>query len=744
MQVEQEVGNGVVDGLQFRVKDNDPFAFKVLSNNLYSRKIEAVIRELSTNAADEHKRLGKDIPFEVSLPTYTDNRFTIRDFGEGLSHDDMQNMYISFFSSTKRNDNAVDGCLGLGSKSPFAVASEYQVTSWHNGVKNIYKCNKQNGIPTIKHIHSEPSDEPSGLQITLVPNDENRYPHEWKNSAERVYKFFSLKPSVNVDLNMDIDESLLFGEKWSFHEGLRENYAVMGNVAYKIDFSSIYDSEDSDFLQDLRSINGLILRFELGDFNFTPNREELDYNEKTRQCIILAVKKMVEDLLSSISNSIADCSDLYHARVAFLQRRDYLLRMFDARLSNGIHAKVRKMNLKFRNQKLFDNDNLAHLLTCFSRAFVYTKNEKNRITGSEKNEVVFNYLKHPLMYYYEGKKQKGRVRKELMKDESESVAMLMSLSDARNFLAIIGYEGDINNLIKPVDSLPAATSFSIRTAKHEIDRNGVRSKQEGVIDQDDEVYYVIRNRNEFLHSGHRFSFRDLNTMIRALFPLGELPSHIISITPSEAKRIKVEEADNMEEFIPFLLDKSVDFLNSKRDSIEKFLMEKKILKDLNENFVTFFTGWYGIQADLKGIIESLVEDHPLKKIIPYLNESSGNMSQQHQQYRNEFAKVYSLFTYNMEFSQRKMFDTTNISIAYESIYDMGRFENCIQQFNGKIKTNIYQLYIAWVDLNPKCKDQVIKTLNQMYQSGLMPQVIWEESEKIPYEFKANFSPNPND
>ena len=65
---------------------NSEFAFKILSNGLYSRKIEAVIRELSTNAADEHIFAGKrEVPFEVILPSYTGSIFSIRDFGNGLN-----------------------------------------------------------------------------------------------------------------------------------------------------------------------------------------------------------------------------------------------------------------------------------------------------------------------------------------------------------------------------------------------------------------------------------------------------------------------------------------------------------------------------------------------------------------------------------------------------------------------------------------------------------------------------------
>ena len=119
--------------------ENSPFAFKILSESLYSHKIQSVIRELSTNAADEHVSSGKgDIPFDVHVPTGFEPYFSIRDYGAGLSEADATTLYTTFFKSTKRNDNAVTGCLGLGSKSPFAVTDSFTIESFNGGIRTVY------------------------------------------------------------------------------------------------------------------------------------------------------------------------------------------------------------------------------------------------------------------------------------------------------------------------------------------------------------------------------------------------------------------------------------------------------------------------------------------------------------------------------------------------------------------------------------------------------------------------------
>ena len=60
-------------------------AFSILSDGLYANKIEAVIRELSTNAYDSHVDAGHpDKPFLVHLPNRFKPVFYIRDYGTGL------------------------------------------------------------------------------------------------------------------------------------------------------------------------------------------------------------------------------------------------------------------------------------------------------------------------------------------------------------------------------------------------------------------------------------------------------------------------------------------------------------------------------------------------------------------------------------------------------------------------------------------------------------------------------------
>jgi HSP90 family molecular chaperone len=106
----------------------DMFADKV-----YTYKERAVIRELACNAHDSHVMAGTtDVPFDVHLPTQLESWFSIRDYGTGLSDEDVRNVFSGIGISTKRDSNEVIGCFGIGSLSPFSVSDSFTVTSYYN------------------------------------------------------------------------------------------------------------------------------------------------------------------------------------------------------------------------------------------------------------------------------------------------------------------------------------------------------------------------------------------------------------------------------------------------------------------------------------------------------------------------------------------------------------------------------------------------------------------------------------
>jgi len=102
------------------------FIVDMFADKVYSHKERAVIRELACNAHDSHVIAGTtDIPFDVHLPTQLEAYFSLRDYGTGLSDQEVRNVFAGIGISTKRDSNEVIGCFGIGGLSPYSLCDSF-------------------------------------------------------------------------------------------------------------------------------------------------------------------------------------------------------------------------------------------------------------------------------------------------------------------------------------------------------------------------------------------------------------------------------------------------------------------------------------------------------------------------------------------------------------------------------------------------------------------------------------------
>ncbi|MGL6227929.1 MAG: hypothetical protein ACRC3J_01805 [Culicoidibacterales bacterium] len=290
-------------------------AFRILSSNLYKYKIRAVIRELSCNAVDGHIALAAtgvepSKQFDVTIPTPITNNFIVRDYGIGMSHDDIMNLYTTYFASTKSNSNDFVGALGLGSKSPFSYTDTFTITSWFGGVKRVYTAFIKDGEPNIAMNYEAESDEPTGIEINVPVFDDF---DEWSKEAARVYSAFDeYQPNF---LNKKIYYTkLIEGVNYNTHYAAGM-YANMGGVIYPIPVE-FYDK----CIVALHAANSMyMLNFKLGELDITPSREELSLDDDTIAAIrarFVAVDKTDYEKIDKILAQDVDVREIYREILA--------------------------------------------------------------------------------------------------------------------------------------------------------------------------------------------------------------------------------------------------------------------------------------------------------------------------------------------------------------------------------------------------------------------------------------------
>lgn len=290
MIIQEQKVESTFDSQDFKIKANAK-AFKILSSNLYKDKILAICRELICNAYDSHVQVGKkDVPVVVTVPTAANPNFIVEDFGLGLSKEEVEQIYTTYFESTKTNTNELIGGLGLGSKSPFAYTTSFTVIATKNEVQNTFVAFiGDGGLPQISLLVTQPvPGKSNGVRVEVPVQTSDCY--LFRNSLTKL-QWFETVPEVIGDSG--ITQHHLFNrlKKYGFATEVsykRNRMAVMGNIAYPISIDHIENADRimSKIISLTTHDINIYLKFDIGELDIAPSREELSYDKKTQEVIL--------------------------------------------------------------------------------------------------------------------------------------------------------------------------------------------------------------------------------------------------------------------------------------------------------------------------------------------------------------------------------------------------------------------------------------------------------------------------
>lgn len=281
----------------------------ILRDGLYSDKIMAVLREYSSNAWDAHREALKgDTPIRVHMPTDLEPTFTVRDWGLGLSEEDVFTTYTKYGKSTKRDTNDAVGMLGIGCKSGFAYSETFTVTSWHGGMKKIYIAvldPSDRGL--MNKIHEEPCGEETGVEIQIPVRAADI--QEFARKGQTLFRYFDPRPEINLPLPPDQWNKMPSGFLSEANKVITAHpwVAVMGCVPYRIDLSQVQEEMAAE--PEMRESIGMLhggLYFDIGEVRISANREELKYTEQTKQAIIGKLRSLFDEYVTDTLQTLED------------------------------------------------------------------------------------------------------------------------------------------------------------------------------------------------------------------------------------------------------------------------------------------------------------------------------------------------------------------------------------------------------------------------------------------------------
>lgn len=304
--------SGDISKSKFEIASDDAaHIMTILGSTLYSDKIAAVLREYGTNAIDAHVEAGiRDRPISINLPTHDNKTLSIRDYGRGLSHEEVFGIFKRFGGSTKRNSDAVAGMLGIGSKAGWAYRNSFTVISRHSGKCRTYvaaagDAGQAGDISFFDEKDCDVAD--TGLEIKISVNAADI--SAFQSKAAEVYCNFLPRPNFNIavkwsesapDYKTQDGVMFLQNRTWT---------AVMGNVSYPIRLDLLKVSAP------VLHCGGTIFA-PIGTLDVAASREALKYSDRTVMFLQRTITSIVEQfIIEQIKIINNDATSLWHKRI---------------------------------------------------------------------------------------------------------------------------------------------------------------------------------------------------------------------------------------------------------------------------------------------------------------------------------------------------------------------------------------------------------------------------------------------
>ena len=378
-----------------------------LLRNNYSNTILATIRETYANAVDANKEnnLSPEL-IEVKSPNSLDQTFSVRDYGCGLSRDQIFNLYSKFGKSTKRGSDASIGGFGIGRFAPLSYKDSFTVTSYHNGNKSIYSLYiSEENDTKIDEVFSEPTSEDNGICISVgvAKNDLTKF-------NEEIASFFSnfeiLPKFLNIQTNIVKPEILSSGNGWQIRKSpnsynswsVGEQGIVMGGIYYPINPELVDFKNDDDYAW-TKFLNKLVFIADIGSVSLHHSRETLEYNKTTKAYLKSRYQAFSQEFTDSIKNKIAQFDCLRDAMSYYKDiSQTFPRNAFDQLQNQDVFVfKGHKITTYNFNRATYEVDNKAHRIPIYAKNYCLSGDRVAiskcyTVSNDENTYIVFHDL----------------------------------------------------------------------------------------------------------------------------------------------------------------------------------------------------------------------------------------------------------------------------------------------------------------------------------------------------------------
>lgn len=634
------------EGKAFTIKASAK-AFKILSDGLYSDKVTAIIRELSANALDSHIAVkNAERPFIVHIPSYSadEQYFSIRDFGNSMTHEHVMELYTTYFGSDKTESNDFIGALGLGSKSPFSYTDSFSITAILDGdMRNYVAFIDQNGTPNISLLKQQKTTEENGVEIRFAVNSSDI--DQFHNKARTVYRFFTVKPEI-TNFEHYNDKAFIETNNWSLIREKSYNsscFALQGNIAYKIDSSQLRNINNKvEFVVN----NSFHIKFDIGQLDVSASRESLSYDGVTIENIIEKFEQVYDEFMVKVNEIISNEPTEWLAKL----KAQEILKIFETNYQQKIPFVYNGKSLNKINTYILKMDDFSQDFDVYKywyhstyrteyvkRDYISKRQDKFGVNTSF--EIPVN---DGLIFVYDDGVNLKAPRVRLLAEISQKDIYLFKGSP-RKFRKALG-----NPVVHKLSSLDEPTQkarVSHAGKKHYFPydvNNGINTKNAISSKElpEGKKFYIELKTNGVMKRGTKTGFKNLIKDLQLAFELGLLDTDtkIFGVNYHETKAKRFVKL-GMILLFDYLHDKIADRVAATKDDLDEYFKANikfqslKNMSRINQNIV-----------ENKSIIDSI---HPNSKIFEIQTQIL-EIKQQFEHFETESSEIKQL----IEIAQR--------------------------------------------------------------------------------------------
>lgn len=272
----------------------------VVANKQYKNPIKSIMIEYTQNSLDSHDEAGKsNVPIEITIPSEDYPYFCVRDYGIGMSNEQVSDIISKIGYSTKNTTQTLRGGFGLGK----LVFSSYntktmQISNYYNGKRNDWIARLGGGSGGIQPIGSVKTDEPKGLFIKIPVKLEDI--NAFRAFSHNLYSYIEPKPIIKnyAEHNFNLHEVVEEFDNWKICKDMsKDGIATMGGLSFPVEWDNI-NSVSKEFktaITSYRNDHNLVIHFNIGDLDIVSSRDALDYGSQKTQTALGDMIKNIEE-----------------------------------------------------------------------------------------------------------------------------------------------------------------------------------------------------------------------------------------------------------------------------------------------------------------------------------------------------------------------------------------------------------------------------------------------------------------